>query len=306
MERCLARDLEGVRAMRSGVGGRSLAAFVIVLLLLLPSVVQPIGGEAKPRSRGHTGERIIGGSVASPGQFPFVVALMVSGQKTDPVKRQFCGGSIIAERYVLTAAHCVGVAPRQRLQVLAGRVNLRGEGGQVRRVAAIYRNPNYIDARVGYDVAVLELDRPFAFNEAVGAASLVTEGDESLQQPGSFPAVAGWGSLVRQIPGKKARRPHYPSAMRWTTVPVTTRDRCQSANWLTPRDAAVVFCAGSGAHDSCQGDSGGPLFAHHDGEWVQIGIVDAGLGCAAPKFPGMYARLSAPVINQWVRQIAKL
>src|SRR5437868_6381044 len=90
---------------------------VLAGLLFLPSASAGI------TSDGHRGVKILGGAVAAPGQFPWM-AVLVDSRANRAINGAFCGGTLIAPRVVLTAAHCVeGTGPTE-LYVVLGRTRL--------------------------------------------------------------------------------------------------------------------------------------------------------------------------------------
>ena len=92
----------------------------------------------------------------------------------------------------------------------------------------------------------------------------------------------------------------FPDNLQWVEVPLVTNAQCfQNYNGYIGITSSMI-CAGypEGGKDSCQGDSGGPLICNEGGKAVLTGVVSVGLGCAAPNFPGIYARVTA-VLN-WI------
>jgi secreted trypsin-like serine protease len=216
---------------------------------------------------------VVGGVAARPGQYPWMVRLSIG-----------CGGTLIAPRAVLTAAHCVRrTGPTRSIVVSANSVELNP--GRAMRVRSTFaqRSPRFRHATRGDDWAVVRLERP------LNLPTLRLARDRSYDR-GSF-VVVGWGA-VREG-GTLQRR------LRTARVPFVDDDRCEKAY----RSAGYRFlkremiCAGNirrGGVDSCQGDSGGPLVRRDGaGRWVQVGIVSWGHGCARPRFPGVYTQVSA-------------
>jgi secreted trypsin-like serine protease len=259
--------------------------------------------------------QIIGGNPADDGEYPWQVAL-VGSTYANPYDGQFCGGSIIAPGWVLTAAHCVvdddgTVSNPASLDVVAG-VNLLSSGptfgtqGQRRKVAQIivYSSFYYINGKIPEnDIALLRLAAPLNLNPKAQPISLATQADSPRFAPGVTATVSGWGRM-NQPPQEPIL---FPDALMDVQVPIVDQIICSAAyaGKLTPN----MLCAGyaAGGKDSCQGDSGGPLIVPDgSGGWLQAGIVSWGEGCAEPNKYGVYTRLANYTgwINSWLNPTA--
>ncbi|MGW5421617.1 S1 family peptidase [Streptomyces sp. NPDC003943] len=227
------------------------------------------------------GEGIIGGHEQPDGTYPWMTALLHKGEAS-PVQRQFCGGSLIADNIILTAAHCVTGEKPNKLEVTVGRTVLSKKNqGQLRNVRSITVHPRYLKGDEAYDLALLELAKPVTGTAAV---SLPTPGTDALLRPGAKATVIGWGNTDTEIT-------HYPDRLRGVQVPLLSHAECKATN--KSYNKAVNICAGVEGKDSCQGDSGGPLFRKVAGRTYQIGIVSYGEGCAEQGAPGVYASTSS-------------
>ena len=255
--------------------------------------------------------QIIGGNPADDGEYPWQVAL-VDSTYINPFDGQFCGGSIIAPGWVLTAAHCVvdddgTVSNPATLDVVAG-VNLLSSGptsgsqGQRRKVAQIIVYPSfyYTNGKIPEnDIALLRLAAPLNLNQKAQPISLATQADSPRFAPGVTATVSGWGRM-----NPPPQEPIlFPDALMEVQVPIVDQTICSAAypGEITPN----MLCAGyaAGGYDSCQGDSGGPLIVPDgNGGWLQAGIVSWGKGCAQPNKYGVYTRLAnyTEWINSWL------
>jgi secreted trypsin-like serine protease len=234
-----------------------------------------------------------------------VVALYDSA--FDPSTGWFCGGTLIAHRWVLTAGHCVvegdpfGVQPASDFKVLAGRHKLSGPGGERISLRRIVLNPNYVDSTAANDLALLELSEP----SIQPIRAVIKPSQASFWEPGDPSHVAGWGGTVSQPAGCGSGPPappcppqYYSDDLREVEVPVVSDSDCETAYPGVPLFSTL--CAGNTPNppgndegkDACQGDSGGPLEVETASGRALIGLVSGGDGCAAPGFAGTYTRVA--------------
>lgn len=242
--------------------------------------------------------QIVGGTLASTGEFPWQVAL-VSATNSNPYDGQFCGGSLIAPQWVLTAAHCVfdidGIMTPGEIDVVAGIIKLssgptNGGTGQRLDVAEVIPHPNYNEATTDSDLALLRLAAPASLNSNVAVIGLAGPADAALYAPGVTATVTGWGNTLGQpTPGGTS----YPDDLYKVSVPIVSNTTCNAPGSYGGAVTDNMFCAGlaAGGKDSCQGDSGGPLIVPNGGGWLQAGIVSWGTGCAQPNYYGVYTRV---------------
>lgn len=271
----------------------------LALLVLISSLLVPVAASGTPA--------IVGGSPAPPGAWPF--AAYVEATFTHPVAGQVsfsCSGSVIGERWVLTATHCA--LDPETGQVIQG-ITYRIAVGESDLATASPENVYVADAgdvvalkpragslytgNVGGDLALIRLDRP-----APGRALRIPgagQDQTGLVQPGQVATAIGYGAVAEYDVSP-------PQLLRQVELPIVADDACSHAypkeeNYGFPLgfDAITMLCAGfdGGGFDTCYGDSGGPLMARTaTGEYVQVGITSWGDGCARPGRPGVYGRLS--------------
>jgi secreted trypsin-like serine protease len=272
-------------------------ALLLLLLLFTALVFPPPPAAAQPPSppAAQLDPRIVGGSLAAAGQFPWQVALVDPGgiYGNDLYSGQFCGGSLIRLDWVLTAAHCVQylgeVTPSAQIRIAAGFLQLSAPGSalQLRSVEAVFVHPGYDEVSTDQDIALIKLSTPLTRTARVRPIALVTESQAAtLVAAGKTVTVSGWGDRSYGS-GAGSNR------LRFVTLPVVRQARCNDlyAGGIT----ANMLCAGplSGGKDSCQGDSGGPLVARAaNGTYRQVGVVSWGNGCAWANYPGIYTRVS--------------
>ena len=232
-------------------------------------------------------DAIVGGSAAPEGAYPFMAAI------TDGSGFQYCGGSVIASGWVLTAAHCMvdEVKKPAGVKVVTGRTNLGDTSkGQVITASAIYVHPQYDDSVMSHDAALIKLSTA----TTAPPITLATLTNDNLETPGTILRVAGWGDQTGTL-GFTAT-----NQLRYVDVKVISDGQCGQTNFGFHGPTGV--CAEDLAKDSCQGDSGGPLF--HDGSRIQVGIVSYGTGCGLPKFPGVYSEVNNIEIRDWISRTA--
>lgn len=229
---------------------------------------------------------IIGGEEAQSGAWPWMVALV---HADNAVADLFCGGSLIDETWVLTAAHCTYTSTDALLQpdavdVVIGRHTLSDTDGQRLDVVRIIRHPLYTGNNFDNDIALLELATP----AASAPISFIDAAMLQFETAARPMMVTGWGT---KDDGELS------NVLRQVEVPLVARDDCRLSYGIFNDEVTDnMVCAGfkAGGKDSCQGDSGGPLmtFDSDAAIWRQVGIVSWGDGCAQPNFYGVYTRVS--------------
>ena len=252
---------------------------------------------AQPVAAGRTPDpRIIGGEPTGVGEYPFMVALLYEPSGGNDAQKQYCGASLIASRWVLTAAHCVEfVEDPSEIAVVAARTHLDSTEGERRAVKAFYIHPDYDPNALSPDVALIQLARPI---NGVTPIRLAGAGDDGLEAAGIPLTVIGWGNTET-----RPNHASFPDELREVVVPAVSDADCASV-YRSFLIAATMLCAGEGGIDSCQGDSGGPMFARVGGTRIQMGIVSWGIGCAKEHFPGVYSEVNSPTIRNWIRSVS--
>jgi trypsin len=231
--------------------------------------------------------RIVGGYNVDPAfKYPSFVSFQRGGSHS-------CGGTLYNGNTVITAAHCStgsisGVTFKVHRHDLT-KTDAQENGATYKAVSKVV-HPNYKTTSSGYDVAIWKIDNPKTDRYAVD----LDDGTYGNSTDTLLTAI-GWGTTSSG--GSLAK------ILQEVKLPVYDHAKCQSdykAGGLTMTNAETQICAGfpEGQKDTCQGDSGGPVFVTKDGRQVLVGLTSYGIGCARPKFPGVYARVSA--LRNWI------
>ncbi|XP_008639707.1 PREDICTED: coagulation factor IX [Corvus brachyrhynchos] len=242
----------------------------------------------------RTGTRVVGGSESMKGEVPWQVLLVNS------YGLGFCGGSIINEKWVVTAAHCLKPGYTHNLSAVAGEHNVESDDHteQWRKVVRLLPHPTYNAAINEYhnDIALLELDQPLTFNSYVTPICLGSREFTNALLKQGIGTVSGWG--------KQLFRGRTATTLQVLRVPFVDRPTCLKSTSTTILHN--MFCAGfpSGGRDTCEGDSGGPYTTEIEGTWFLTGITSWGEECALPGKYGIYTRVSKYV--NWIKQTTRL
>lgn len=254
-----------------------LKLFVLVALVAIASAV-PVPDVFFP----ERGGRIVGGFNAGTNQFPYQVSL----RATNNINFHFCGGAIVNNRYIISAAHCTIGRGATTVRIVMG-TNFLNSGGVAHTSLRVVNHPSYNANTIANDVSVVQTQATIGFTAAIQPISM------GSGQTGAVAAVvSGWGGTT--VNGGAS--PNHLQGLNTRTI---TNAECQSRH--TAANAAFVFAhkictwtqAGQGI---CQGDSGGPLVA---GGQV-VGIVSWNIPCARG-FPDAYDRVSHHL--SWINSV---
>ncbi|MBP9709284.1 MAG: serine protease [Oligoflexales bacterium] len=237
---------------------------------------------------------IVGGQESNYELRPWMVALVRNSDKA--ADTQFCGATRISANWILTASHCVSKVKPPNFRAISGVHDLSKiiPKEKIYEIQEIVLHPSYVNRTNNFDFALLRIT-PHARDETdqAGIQSgkyLPFVKTESKSQINFL--TLGWGKL--------GENKNSSNVLREVEVPLVDDANCkQSYPTLTEN----MICAGYklGGKDSCQGDSGGPLvwWDAQKKEWLQMGVVSFGDGCARPNFPGVYSKISK--VSQWIQ-----
>ncbi|XP_043659660.1 serine protease Hayan isoform X1 [Drosophila teissieri] len=238
---------------------------------------------------------ILDGERVDKGVYPHMAAIAYNSFGTATFR---CGGSLVASRFVLTAAHCVNRDDDTPSFVRLGALNIENPepGYQDIDVIDVQIHPNYSGSSKYYDIAILQLADDAKESDVIRPACLYTDRTDPPANSKYF--VAGWG--VMNVTNRAVSKILLRAALE--LVPA---DKCNASFAEQPsanrslRNGVIAsqLCAADRSlrKDACQGDSGGPLILEIDdvdGTYAIVGVISSGFGCAT-KTPGLYTRVSS-------------
>ncbi|XP_033096152.1 mannan-binding lectin serine protease 1-like [Anneissia japonica] len=281
-------------------------------------VCEQICGEASvsPHTRpSEVGGRIVGGRRAVPGSWPWQALLKITRSKFS-VSKSMCGGVLINEQWVITAAHCLNDTAQERgrailpitsLQIFLGTNDITADDSFEVYPEKIIAHPDFDIIAFDADIALVKLNQSVQFSPMVRPVCLpeqstnVSNDNNDNIDHGDLPSrkgvVIGWG--------KQASDRGTSNYLREVYVPLVSRQKCRSV--YRPLEYPItenMVCAGErrGGKDACEGDSGGPfMFRNYDLAYFAYGLVSWGNGCGKEGYYGVYTRVDKYV--NWIRNV---
>ncbi|XP_055590877.1 CLIP domain-containing serine protease B4-like [Uranotaenia lowii] len=253
------------------------------------------------------GDRILGGKKTAINAYPWTALLLVQPIIGKAVSYG-CGGSLISDQFVLTAAHCFEELPFEVrvTQVRLGEWDILADEDCVEgdcsdkpidvRIGGHVVHADYDSANIHNDIALIKLAHPVNFTDFISPVCLpLADNLRSVNEDGKTFTVVGWGATENgtQAPGVFGNQ--YKLEV---DVPGVSLEKCRVPY---PDLLDSEMCAGGEeGKDSCQGDSGGCMAANDDGYWYQYGVVSWGKGCGRKGVPGVYARVTSYL--DWIKE----
>lgn len=246
----------------------------------------------------RAGGRIVGGEDVDIKDYPWQVSMQLQPQFGGS---HFCGGTIVDEEWVITAAHCLVFEQNGNdFYLTPGHVRVRAgftlmnntSQGQYYNVEELILHPSYSTSSHRFDIALVRLAELIDLEDSnMAKVDIVGEDDVNagMTEPGQMVKVSGWGAI--SFGG--------PAANHLQAIEVPIRAVSQTSyppSWITED----MILAGAAGKDACQGDSGGPMVAQDGQGWYKLaGVVSWGVDCGLAQYPGVYARVS--YFEDWIR-----
>ncbi|XP_049772291.1 brachyurin-like [Schistocerca cancellata] len=248
-------------------------------------------------SRDTGSPRVVGGSEAAEGSVPYQAAIYLTIDGLD----YFCGGSLIAPSFVLTAAHCT-VNVTEYTVILGGyRVFEASDGvNHITRTmdsSAAIVHPQYVARKKMNDIALLKLSEPVPLSEKIKTVRLPSISQSTLTFEEETATVSGWGKYNDSVD-------YMSPVLKTAQTKVTSLPVCQ-VYYLTllygvqTNQICTISPSESEYASPCDGDSGGPLVVvEADGQPTLVGAVSFGISSCESHFPSVYARVTSHL--QWI------
>jgi len=257
---------------------------------------EPVAGECTCGAK--RGNKIVGGDEASPGEWPWIVVFSWGG--TDGSLTGGCGGTLVADRWVVTAAHCLEGKTADSISVVIGEHTIWSDDyvsddddyDDIRKnleLEKIILHEDYDSSTKQHDIALLKLKEPLDLSVYTPACMPASGVDFT----GETAWVYGWGKT-------DMFSDYNADTLRETTQTILSNEECSTkegeiddvAYSMAGSITDDMICGEATGQDACQGDSGGPFTVEVEGSHHLAGVTSWGYGCAVEGLPGVYSSVS--------------
>ncbi|XP_029134080.2 chymotrypsin-like protease CTRL-1 [Labrus bergylta] len=254
-------------------------------ILILCIVLTGQGSKAQDCGVAPLRTKIVGGDTTTAGSWPWQVSVHFQSSAN---RAHICGGTLITDQWVVTAAHCILSTLPNVWTLYFGRETQGGPNvNEVNRsVSQVIVNPNYNDTLFNNDIALMKLTSPVNFTDYIRPICLAS--NSSQFHNSTLCWATGWGRTGKDEPLQAFDK------LQEVQIPVVGNKQC-TCNYKPEPLVNItdkMICAGQENKGACQGDSGGPLQCKQGSVWIQAGIASFGVPCALANFPEVYSRVS--------------
>ncbi|RWS21841.1 trypsin-1-like protein [Leptotrombidium deliense] len=249
---------------------------IITATLLTISYISVVAGEQCICGHENHVKRIVGGTKVAHGRYPWFAQLQIlkPGYKNIVI----CGGAVINNLYVLTAAHCIYTAIKVQ-------VALSYDFDNLFTAAKLIPHPLYNGSRnLPHDIGLVKLEKPMVFSQRLKPICLPPSNIDTSGQLN----VIGFGLTENDT---------LPDNLLQATITEYNWNDCN--NWYEKRLLESQMCAGTETQGSCVGDSGGPLFKKVNGKNYVVGVVSMVLSNCKRSYLSVYARVTSYL--DWIK-----
>jgi len=270
----------------------------------------PVAKCGVPAIKPDTSTNIVGGKDAIPYSWPWQVSITRKRNATH--FGHTCGGSLISNQWILSAAHCFGDTSLGTYQIKLGvynQFNANEPGEKILKLSEIHVNPKYATQGPKYDSSVLKLAEPVELTDHISPVCLPTKQDEEQPTGGTGVFLTGWGK-IRAGPSNDPTVP-IGTNLQQLSIPLLSSEKCRSV--VGANRADVLLCFGGPEQkgkSACFGDSGGPAVYQNpakSGQFEQIGVTSFGAGAGGATCQGysIYTKVSSSLdfIRQYVKDV---
>lgn len=241
-----------------------------------------------------SGERIVGGQIAAPHSIPFQVALIVKSSESNDLL--LCGGSLINENTVVTAAHCLHNKKRAVVVLGAHDLMASNETGVERQIVnttSFRIHPNFSLAYANLDIALVLLPTPVNFSDSIQAVNLPSGYQVDELFAGDIGTVSGFGQFCDDCGSS--------NVLRFTQNRIMGNTECSKLFTFNavPSSTQVCLATSESMSGNCRGDSGGPLTIIRNKEPLLVGLSSFGFRKCEDGKPTVFTRLNGELVS-WI------